>query len=257
MGDAAVRLAAGAGYTNAGTIEFLVDDARNFYFLEVNTRLQVEHPVTEMVTGLDLVKLQLRIAAGEPLALRSEDVTLRGHAMECRVYAEDPENNFFPSPGPILARRVPGGPGIRLDDGVYPGWNVPTEYDPLLGKLIAWGGTREEAIARLRRALDEYYVSGIKTNIVMFRRILMDPDFLAANFHTRWLDEWLKETQSKTWTAAPQAWQAANEDAVVLAAALWHISENGAGAAAPEPAAPESRWKLEGRRALLEREPRK
>ena len=257
MGEAAVRLAAGAGYTNAGTIEFLVDDSRNFYFLEVNTRLQVEHPVTEMVTGLDLVKMQLRIAGCEPLPLRSEDVTIRGHAMECRVYAEDPENNFFPSPGPILARRVPGGPGIRLDDGVYPGWVVPTDYDPLLGKLIAWGGTREEAIARLRRALDEYYVSGIKTNIVMFRRILVDPDFLAANFHTRWLDEWLTETQSKTWTAAPPDWQAANEDAVILAAALWHISENGAGAAAPAPAAPESRWKLEGRRELLEREPRK
>ena len=130
----------------------------------MNTRLQVEHPVTEMVTGLDLVKLQIRIAAGEPLPFAQEEVALSGHAIECRLYAEDPDNNFFPSPGKILSRRTPSGPGIRLDDGVYEGFTVPTEYDPMLGKLIAWGANRAEAIARLERALEEYSVTGIKTN---------------------------------------------------------------------------------------------
>ena len=134
MGAAAVRLAREAHYSNAGTVEFLVDDARNFYFLEVNTRLQVEHPVTEAVTGLDLVKLQLRVAAGEPLPLSQDDVALRGHAIECRIYAEDPYNNFFPSPGKITSWRIPQGPGIRFDDGVYAGWTVPCDYAPLLGK---------------------------------------------------------------------------------------------------------------------------
>ena len=157
MGEAAVRLASEADYTNAGTVEFLVDAASNFYFLEVNTRLQVEHPVTEMVTGLDLVKLQIRIAAGEPLPFHAAGrSSLSGHAIECRLYAEDPANNFFPSPGTILSRRAPSGPGIRLDDGVYEGFTVPTEYDPMLGKLIAWGQDRAEAIARLERALEEY-----------------------------------------------------------------------------------------------------
>jgi acetyl-CoA carboxylase biotin carboxylase subunit len=156
MGEAAVRLAREAGYTNAGTVEFLVDSERKFYFLEVNTRLQVEHPVTEMVTGLDLVKLQIRVAAGEPLPFVQDDVRLSGHAVECRLYAEDPANQFFPSPGKILSRRLPSGPGIRLDDGVYEGFTVSTEYDPMLGKLIAWGENRAETISRLRRGLEEY-----------------------------------------------------------------------------------------------------
>src|SRR6202012_3036915 len=139
MGEAAVKAARAAGYYNAGTVEFLVDADRNFYFLEMNTRLQVEHPVTEMVTATDLVKLQIQVAAGERLPFAQDDVALRGHAIECRIYAEDPDNNFFPSPGKILERRVPSGPGIRLDDGVYAGWTVPNDYDPMHGKLIAWG----------------------------------------------------------------------------------------------------------------------
>ncbi len=250
MGDAAVRLARAAVYTNAGTAEFLVDAARNFYFLEVNTRLQVEHPVTEAVTGLDLVKLQVRIAAGEPLPFAQEDIALRGHAIECRIYAEDPDNNFFPSPGRILARSVPSGPGLRLDEGVYPGWTVPTEYDPLLGKLIAWGGDRSEAIARMRRALEEYYVTGIKTNLGLFRRILTDPEYVRGEIHTRWLDERMRAP------AAPrEAQESTVEDAALLASTLWHVARNGASAAARPAETPESRWKLEGRREQLDRAP--
>src|ERR1700730_8438772 len=192
MGEAAVNLARAGRYTNAGTVEFLVDAERTFYFLEMNTRLQVEHPVTEMVTSLDLVNLQIRIAAGEPLPFRQQDVALRGHAIECRIYAEDPDNNFFPSPGKILERRVPSGPGIRLDDGVYAGWTVPNEYDPMLGKLIAWGSDRDEALARLRRALDEYCASGIKTNVSLFRRIFASRDFQTGAIYTSWLDDFLR-----------------------------------------------------------------
>src|SRR5689334_1608274 len=218
MSEAAVRLARAGGYVNAGTMEFLVDQHLNFYFLEVNTRLQVEHPVTEQVTGLDLVKLQIAIAAGHRLPFAWESITPRGHAMEVRLYAEDPENNFFPSPGKILSRRAPSGPGIRLDEGVYSGWTVPMDYDPLLAKLIAWGNSREETVARLRRALEEYSVTGIKTNTALFRRILLEPDFLRSEIHTKWLDEMLKR---------PHAASDANSraaDAAAIAAALWYTS---------------------------------
>ena len=191
MGAVAVQAAKSAGYTNAGTVEFLVDAARNFYFLEMNTRLQVEHPVTELVTGLDLVHLQLRIACGERLPFRQEDVSLRGHAMECRIYAEDPDNNFFPSPGKITRLLRPSGPGIREDSGVYEGWTVPLDYDPMLAKLIVSAGDRDAALARMRRALDEYFVGGIKTNLPLFRRILDHPDFAAARIDTGFLDRLL------------------------------------------------------------------
>lgn len=191
MGAVAVQAAKSAGYTNAGTIEFLVDKQRNFYFLEMNTRLQVEHPVTELTTGFDLVHLQLRIAAGEKLPFRQEDVKLRGHAIECRIYAEDPENNFFPSPGKITRLLRPSGPGIREDSGVYEGWTVPLDYDPMLSKLIAYAPDRASAIARMRRALDEYFVGGIKTNLTLFRRILDHPDFVSANIDTGFLDRLL------------------------------------------------------------------
>jgi acetyl-CoA carboxylase biotin carboxylase subunit len=192
MGDVAVRVAKAAGYTNAGTIEFLVDQERNFYFLEMNTRLQVEHPVTELVTGLDLVHLQIRIAAGESLPFAQEDVRVRGHAIECRIYAEDPEQNFFPSPGKITLLTVPSGPGIREDSGMYEGWAVPIDYDPLLAKLISYGTDRGQAIARMRRALNEYFVGGIKTNISLFQRILRDPEFAAGKIDTGYLDRVLK-----------------------------------------------------------------
>jgi acetyl-CoA carboxylase biotin carboxylase subunit len=192
MGEVAVRVAQAAAYTNAGTVEFLVDEKRNFYFLEMNTRLQVEHPVTELVTGLDLVHLQIHIAAGEKLPFTQDEVQLRGHAIECRIYAEDPDNNYFPSPGKISLLQEPSGPGIRLDGGMYEGWRVPIDYDPLLAKLIGYGTDREQAIARLTRALNEYFVGGIKTNISLFRRILRDPDFRAAKLDTGFLDRMLK-----------------------------------------------------------------
>src|SRR5579859_1388991 len=247
MGDAAVRIARAGGYVNAGTVEFLVDAHYDYYFLEVNTRLQVEHPVTEQVTGLDLVKLQIAIAAGHRLPFAWESITPRGHAMEVRLYAEDPENNFFPSPGKILSRRAPSGPGIRLDEGVYSGWTVPMDYDPLLAKLIAWGNSREETIARLRRALEEYSVTGIKTNTALFRRILVEPDFLRSEIHTKWLDEMLKRPH-----AAPGADSRA-ADAAAIAAALWHVSHDSA--AVPPASEKNSRWKMDGRTRQTDRMP--
>jgi acetyl-CoA carboxylase, biotin carboxylase subunit len=256
MGDAAVRLARAGGYVNAGTVEFLVDANLNFYFLEVNTRLQVEHPVTEQVTGLDLVKLQIAIAAGHRLPFAWESITPRGHAMEVRLYAEDPDNNFFPSPGKIISRQVPGGPGIRLDDGVYEGWTVPNDYDPLLGKLIAWGNSREETIARLRRALEEYTVTGIKTNVGLFRRILTEPDFLRGEIHTKWLDEFLRRPRSAASSADENQSGSPASDAAAIAAAIWHATQSASPSAAVPPAgATPSRWKLEGRTRQLDRLP--
>lgn len=209
MGEVAVRVAQAAGYTNAGTIEFLVDQQKNFYFLEMNTRLQVEHPVTELTTGLDLVHLQIRIAAGERLPFRQEDVQLRGHAIECRIYAEDPDNNYFPSPGKITLLLLPSGPGIRRDSGMYEGWTVPIDYDPLLAKLIGYGTDREQATARLVRALNEYFVGGIKTNISLFRRILRDREFQSGRLDTGFLDRLL---------ARPHEGVARDENAAKIAA---------------------------------------
>ena len=258
MGDAAVRLSRAGGYVNAGTVEFLVDAHLNFYFLEVNTRLQVEHPVTEQVTGLDLVKLQIAIAAGHRLPFAWETITPRGHAMEVRLYAEDPDNNFFPSPGKILSRHAPSGPGIRLDEGVYQGWTVPMDYDPLLSKLIAWGNSREETIARLRRALDEYTVTGIKTNAGLFRRILAEPDFLRGDIHTKWLDELLQRSP----VATPASHESANSDraadAAAIAAALWQAKQSdklSTPSSSSQDPSQTSRWKQEGRRQQLDRLP--
>jgi acetyl-CoA carboxylase biotin carboxylase subunit len=194
MGEAAVQLVRAANYTNAGTVEFLVDHDGKFYFRVVNTRLQVEHPVTELVTGLDLVHLQIGIADGEPLPLVQQDIQLRGHAIECRIYAEDPENGFVPSPGKINRLRRASGPGIREDSGVYEGWTVPIDYDPILAKLIAYAPTRVAAIERMLRALGEYHVGGIATNVSLFRRILRDPDFRDAKIDTGYLERLLAGT---------------------------------------------------------------
>jgi acetyl-CoA carboxylase biotin carboxylase subunit len=256
MGDAAVRLARAGGYVNAGTVEFLVDQNLNFYFLEVNTRLQVEHPVTEQVTGLDLVKLQIAIAAGHRLPFAWESITPRGHAMEVRLYAEDPANNFFPSPGRILSCHVPSGPGIRLDDGVYEGWTVPNDYDPLLSKLIAWGNSREETIARLRRALQEYAITGIQTNAGLFLRILSDSDFLRGEIHTKWLDELLRRPSPDSSTSIQEVQGSALTDAAAIAAALWQAYQSDRTSSATSSSTDQpSRWKHEGRRAQLDREP--
>jgi acetyl-CoA carboxylase biotin carboxylase subunit len=248
MGEAAVRLALSAGYVNAGTVEFLVDAEENFYFLEMNTRLQVEHPVTELVTGVDLVQMQLRVAMGEPLGIRQEDVRLRGHAVECRIYAEDPENNFFPSPGRITRLVQPGGPGIREDCGVYEGWVVPLDYDPMLSKLVAFGETREVAIDRMLRALDEYVVGGIKTNISLFQRILRDEDFRAARIDTGYLERLLAGPVPEDLR------EMAPEDVVAVAAALFAAvgaKESGAASSGVGSSVEESRWGLAGRREGL------
>jgi acetyl-CoA carboxylase biotin carboxylase subunit len=188
MGELAVALVRRAGYVNAGTLEFLVDREREPYFLEMNTRLQVEHPVTEMVTGLDLVKLQIGIAQGEALPMRQSEVTQSGHAIECRVYAEDSERGFLPSPGRIQWLRLPGGPGVRDDSGVYEGYEVPVHYDALISKLVAWGRDRSDAIARMRRALSEYKLLGIQTTLPFFERVLRHPDFLAGDFDTSFVE---------------------------------------------------------------------
>ena len=197
MGSLAVALVRRVGYVNAGTIEFLVDQDRNPWFLEMNTRLQVEHPVTEMVTGEDLVKLQIRIAQGEKLPFRQEDLVQRGHAIECRVYAEDPDQGFLPSPGRILALRPPGGPGVRDDSGVYEGYEVPIHYDPLISKLVVYGYSRRDAILRMRRAVREYRVLGIKTTLPFLERVLHHPAFLSGDFDTTFVEQVFAEADRK------------------------------------------------------------
>ncbi len=192
MGEVAVRAARAVGYRGAGTVEFLVDASRSFYFLEMNTRLQVEHPVTELVTGLDLVRMQIEVARGERI-LRQEEVVRRGHAIEARVYAEDPAKGFLPSPGKITYLRVPAGPGVRDDSGVYAGWVVPQHYDPMISKLAAWAPTREQAIARLVRALGEYTVHGITANIAWLIAALEQPAFRSGDYDTGFCQRYEKE----------------------------------------------------------------
>ena len=193
LGNMAVRAAAAVGYYSAGTVECLMGPDRKFYFLEMNTRLQVEHPVTEMVWGVDLVKEMIRIARGEKLSFRQEDLAPSGHAIECRVYAEDPARKFAPSPGLIRYINLPQGPGVRNENGVYAGYTVPVHYDPMLSKLVCHGQTRDEAIARMRRALTEYRVEGIETTIPFFTAIMDHPDFRAGNFDTGFIDRFLAE----------------------------------------------------------------
>ena len=239
MGEAALKVARIAGYTNAGTAEFLVDEDRNFYFLEMNTRLQVEHPVTELVTSLDLVHWQLRIACGEKLTLRQQDIQWNGSAIECRIYAEDPEN-YLPSPGHIEHLHFPSGPGIRLDNGVYAGWTVPMDYDPLLAKLCAWAGTREESIERMLRALNECQVAGIRSNLPLFRHILSEQNFRAGNLTTAYLDQhpYIARSTPKDLLAP----------AVLAAMAMEKTRKP---TTQRDTSSPTSRWKADGRRALL------
>jgi acetyl-CoA carboxylase, biotin carboxylase subunit len=193
MVQAAVRLAKNAGYANAGTVEFLVDEDESFYFIEMNTRIQVEHPITEMITGVDLVKEQLKVAAGEGLSVRQDEIPLVGHAIEFRINAEDPENDFFPSPGEVTAVEVPGGPGVRVDTSIFAGYEVPPFYDSIVGKLITYGADRDEALARGRRALKEYRLEGINTTIPLHLRLLSEKAFLAGDYDTGYLERLLGE----------------------------------------------------------------
>ena len=248
MGEAAVKLALSAGYVNAGTVEFLVDADQNFYFLEMNTRLQVEHPVTELITGLDLVRLQIDIATGKPLPLSQHDVKLRGHAIECRIYAEDPAYNFMPSPGRITRLLQPSGPGIREDCGVYEGWEVPLDYDPMLSKLVTYGETREAAIDRMLRALDEYVIGGIQTNVGLFQTILNDHDFREARIDTGYLERLLDAKSSP----GRERSEGQAEELVALAAAILISSQSkrrDAGLTSDPRAT--SKWALAGRHEAL------
>lgn len=189
MGKAAVKLAKYVGYTGVGTIEFLVDADHNFYFMEMNTRIQVEHPISEAITGINLIQEQIRSAAGKRLKLKQKDIKFSGHAIECRINAEDPVNGFRPSPGTIKSLHLPGGPGVRVDSAIYQGYTVPPYYDSLLAKLIVHAPTRAEAIARMRRALMEFLISGLDTNIDFHLAILRDPDFIAGNYNIGYLGQ--------------------------------------------------------------------
>lgn len=241
IGEAALKIARAANYSNAGTLEFLADQHGNFYFLEMNTRLQVEHPVTEWVTGLDLVHWQIRIAAGARLTIRQEDVRWNGSAIECRVYAEDPDNHFFPSPGAIAQYAEPAGPGVRVDGAVYAGFTVPLEYDPLLAKLAVWGETRYAAIERMRRAVSEYRVLGITTNLPLFAEIMADDGFIAGDLHTGFLDEFMPRR-------SPAVRDQQSISAAALAAA---VAQPGAVAANSDSLSCPSVWRAEARRRLL------
>jgi len=248
MGEAAVRAAQAADYHNAGTVEFLVDEQGNFYFLEMNTRLQVEHPVTELVTGIDLVQAQLRIAAGEPLAYRQEDIKFRGAAIECRIYAEDPAANFRPSPGRISVLQPPAGPWVRDERGVFAGSEVSPFYDPMISKLVVWGGTRREAIARMRRALGEYVIGGIKTTIPFHQWLMEDDDFLAGRLDTGFI-----ERRYRPQAAHPDE---LTQDMALIAAVLdqWQATRQ----ATATPVSPSggddvNPWKLAGRVDLMRR----
>ncbi|MBX6351602.1 MAG: acetyl-CoA carboxylase biotin carboxylase subunit [Clostridia bacterium] len=190
MSEAAVLAAEAVGYTGAGTVEFLLDpESQSFYFIEMNTRIQVEHPVTEAILGVDIVKEQIRVAAGQALSFTQEDLAVRGAAIEFRINAEDPENRFLPSPGQVTRLRWPLGPGVRVDEGLVEGGFVQPYYDSLIAKLVVWGADREEALMRARRALAECEVEGVKTTIPLFRRLVADPDFVAGRYSTRWLEE--------------------------------------------------------------------
>jgi acetyl-CoA carboxylase biotin carboxylase subunit len=240
MGEVATQAAAAVGYANAGTVEFLLDKDKNFYFLEMNTRLQVEHPITEIVTGVDIVKEQLRIAAGQPLGYAQDDIQFRGWAIECRITAEDPFNDFLPSSGHIVRLFQPSGPGVRLDGGIHQGVEVSLYYDPLLAKLITWGNTRHEAILRMRRALQEYRIYGIATSIPFHKQVMDTADFLRGDYDTSFLDEHLS-------MAPPQ--EPYNEAAALTAILLQHQRRQRPQAALSSPDGDRqvNAWKLAGR----------
>ena len=243
LGETALRGARAMGYTGAGTFEFLRDQDGHFCFLEVNPRLQVEHPVTEMVTGIDIVKEQMRLAQGEPLRIRQEDIQVRGWALECRVYAEDPENIFMPSPGTIRALEEPSGPGVRVESSAFVGLSIPMYYDPLLSKVVVWAETRQEAISRMRRALQEYHVMGVNTTIPFHRFVVEDPGFVSGDFDTGFINrEWSEKAHRREEMKSLAA----------LAAALVAAQKGPPTGRRPQPpGARDNAWKAYGRRAML------
>jgi acetyl-CoA carboxylase biotin carboxylase subunit len=247
MGSVAVKAAKAVDYVNAGTIEFLLDKDKNFYFLEMNTRLQVEHPVTEMVTGIDIVKEQIRVARGRTLSYKQEDVKFNGHAIECRVNAEDPYNNFLPSTGRITHSLIPTGPGVRVDTGVYPGFEITPFYDPMIAKLIVWGETRAQAILRMRRALEEYRLLGIKTNIPFHQNMMDSHRFLAGNFDTRFVEERFSMDQTEEGMGDDSA------IAAILATVVAHRQGQHAAQIVQRGARDTSNWKWVGRYERMHR----
>jgi acetyl-CoA carboxylase biotin carboxylase subunit len=247
MGQHAVAAAKAVNYQGAGTIEFIVDDDLNYYFLEMNTRLQVEHPITERVVGVDLVKEQIKIANGEPLTLKQEDLHQNGHAIECRIYAEDPDNNFMPSPGLIRHMTEPLGLGIRHDGYVYEGYEIPHYYDPLISKLIVWGTNREEAIKRMRRALLAYKITGIKTTIKFLERIMENEDFRSGKYNTHFIEDHKKELL-ETERCDLQC-----EDVAIITAFIDYLTKLRKVSLNPPAAPTRSNWKMAGRRKGVQR----
>jgi acetyl-CoA carboxylase, biotin carboxylase subunit len=254
MGEAAVKIARAVAYVGAGTVEFLVADAtREFYFLEMNTRLQVEHPVTELVTGIDLAREQILVAAGERLSFSQEEIDWRGHAIECRIYAEDPDNNFFPSPGKINFLQVPSGPGIREDSGVRTHSEVSIHYDPMISKLAAWGRNRIEAIDRLRRALDEYQVGGIKTTLAFFRKLIRDHEFIAGQLDTGFIDRFNARRDAENRSKQSQEEiEITHRDLALIASAIHYTKVQRKASIQRQPQGKtKSRWKLSSRTAAV------
>ncbi|MBK8464653.1 MAG: acetyl-CoA carboxylase biotin carboxylase subunit [Chloracidobacterium sp.] len=247
MGACAVKVAKAVDYVGAGTVEFLVSDLdRSFYFLEMNTRLQVEHPVTELVTGIDLVREQIRVAWGEKLSFTQEDVVLKGHAIECRVYAEDPDNNFLPSPGKITRLRLPQGPGVRDDGGVYEGAEVSIFYDPMISKFAVYGKDRAEAIDRMRRALMEYEIGGIKTTLPFFREIMVDEEFIEGRLDTGFIPRFNERKK------ATEIHQTTQDMAMIAAALAYSNKQKSVAVSANGGKSKVSKWVLSGREALMQ-----
>jgi len=241
MGDEAIKIVNACNYTNAGTVEFLLDKNKNFYFLEVNARIQVEHPVTELVTGVDIVREQIKIAEGNKLSYRQENLQQRGHAIEARIYAEDPDNNFVPSPGKILHLVEPSGPGIRLDSGIYEGFEIPVFYDPLISKLVVWAENRNTAISRMERALSEYKIVGVKTIIKLLSAIMKDDRFVKGNINTHFLENFVMPEDL-----------AANEEQVAIIASICEKLAKKTYGKNTAINRKESLWKIVGRQRSLQ-----
>ncbi len=245
MGRIAIQAAQSVNYLNAGTIEFIVDRDKNFYFLEMNTRLQVEHPVTELVTGVDLVKEQLRIAQGRPMEPTQDGLQINGHAIECRINAEDPDNNFLPSIGTVTVHLAPTGPGVRLDSGIYAGYEVTPYYDSMLAKLIVWGARRSQAIRRLSRALSEYRILGIKTNIPFHQRLVDSHHFISGKFDTGFIENYYRPKRAES--------ELDNESAAILATLIAHNERQQAAQIVAPPERDTSNWKWVGRYERMHR----